>query len=122
MKKSHSILILALAIFQICPAKAEEIKALIDLEFLEDTEITSGVLCFGEEDCHRWSTYYLFTAHVLKTIEGQLSSDSFKVIFGSHALKKEDFPYVLATLEPMESGNQFSAQYKILNLDWNHGL
>lgn len=122
MKKSVATFIFTLVLFQAYSTEAEEIKALIDLEFIEDTEITSGVLCYDEENCHPWSTYYLFSAHVLKVVTGQLPEDGFKVIFGRHALQEKDFPNVLATMEILEPANEFYASYKILELEWDHGL
>ena len=80
---------------------ADEIVAILDLKFIEDTGDTATIICFGEnnEDCGVWATDYLFEAKVDKVISGELSDDRFLVLFGKHALKKKSFRNVIALLK-----------------------
>lgn len=120
MKKIIIIYLTALSILFTNFVFAENIVALVDLKFIKDTEITSQVMCYSDDNCHTWATYYLYTASVKKVISGEPPEGNFKVIYGSHALLKKDFSNVLATLEPLEPENQFSAQYKVIELEWEH--
>lgn len=83
---------------------SDEIVAILDLKFIEDTGDTSMVLCYDEndEECGTWATYYLFEARVRKTIRGELPNKRFRVLYGQHALKKKDFYTVIALLEPID--------------------
>ena len=96
---------------------ANEIKVKADLEFLLDTEKESGKLCFGENDCSTWSTFYLFNADVKKVIVGTESSTSFKVIYGRHALLKQDLNDVVLTLRELERDNGFGAKYQVVSIE-----
>ena len=99
-----------------------KVKALVDLKFIKNTEITSQVMCFGEDECFTWGTFYLYEAHVRRVIDGYLEEENFRVIFGRHALMEKDFPNVLATLTPLEPGHEEDAKYQALELEWEHGL
>ena len=94
---------------------AEEIVAILDLKFVEDTGDTAAVLCFGEEDadCGVWATYYLFEASVDKVISGELPNDKFLVLFGRHALKKRSFRNVIALLKERDVEDPNEPQYRI---------
>jgi hypothetical protein len=89
---------------------ADDLVALVDLKFLEATDETAEVLCFGEGDseCGVWATFYLGEAHIQKVISGTAPSDRFLVLYRSHALAKRDFPNLVArfvALEPDAYGN-----------------
>ena len=96
-------------------APAEEIVAVLDLKFIEDTGDTAVVFCFGEddEDCGTWATYYLFEARVDKIISGDLPDKRFLVIYGKHALKKRNFRNVIALLKRREGDDPSEPQYRI---------
>ena len=96
-------------------ATAEEIVAILDLKFIEDTGDTAAVLCFGEndEDCGAWATYYLFEAKVDKVLSGDLPSDRFLVLYGQHALKKKNFRNVIALLKELEVDDSSEPKYRI---------
>ncbi|QYK08982.1 hypothetical protein [Shewanella mangrovisoli] len=96
---------------------ANEIKVQADLEFLLDTEKESGKLCFGETDCSTWSTFYLFNAKVKKVIVGTEPNASFKVIYGRHALLKQDLNGAVITLRELDKNNGFGAKYQVVNIE-----
>lgn len=108
-------LIATVLLFVTPAAMAEEIVAILDLEFIEDTGDTAAVLCFDEDDadCGVWATYYLFEAKVDKVISGELPSERFLVLYGQHALKKENFRNVVALLKEREVENPSEPQYRI---------
>ena len=93
---------------------AEEIVASLDLKFVKDTGKTAGVLCYdeGENDCHDWSTFYLYEAKVKKVFSGELVEQRFSVIYGHHALRKNNHSNMVVRLEKLAEGAE--AQYQIL--------
>lgn len=95
---------------------AEEIIAKLDLKFIKDTGKTAGVLCYGdnEEDCHEWSTFYLYEAKVKKILSGNLPVNKFTVIYGRHALRKNNHSSVIVRLNKLSADGD--AQYQILEL------
>ncbi len=72
---------------------AEEIVAILDLKFIEETDLTAAVMCYGddEDDCFQWAVHYLFEAKVDKVVSGNLPDKRFLVLYGSHALRKKTF-------------------------------
>ena len=96
-------------------AEGDEIVAILDLQFIEDTGDTAVVICFGEndEDCGEYATYYLFEAKVDKVISGELPDDRFLVLFGKHALRKKNFRNVIALLEKRDTDDPDEPQYRI---------
>jgi len=112
-----NIIILIFLLLPCCAFAVNEIKVQADLEFLLDTQKESGKLCFGEKDCSTWSTFYLFNASVNKVIVGTEPSPSFKVIYGRHALLKQDLNDVVITLRELEQGNSFGAKYQVTNIE-----
>jgi len=104
-----------LLIFSQC-CTSEEIVAVLNLKYIKDTEKTAAVLCFGDagEDCAQWATHYLFEAKVKKLISGELLSKKFNVLFGRHALKKENIKGMVAQLEKTEDYPE--AQYTIIEV------
>ena len=97
-------------------AHAEDIVAILDLEFIEDTGETAAVLCLGDDDsdCVPWATFYVFEATPLRVIKGELPEEPFAVLFGRHALKKQDFYDVVAMIEHLEDADPDRPQYQIL--------
>lgn len=94
---------------------AEELIAKLDLKFIKDTEKTASVLCYGdEEDCHAWSTFYLYEAKVKKVLSGSLPENKFTVIYGVHALRKKNIDNVIVRLNKLPAGGD--AQYQILEI------
>ncbi len=96
-------------------AGAEEIVAIVDLKFIEETEDTAAVLCLGDEDddCFPWAVYYIFEARIDKVISGNLPDKRFRVLFGRHALKKKNFRNVIALFEERETDDPDEPQYRI---------
>jgi hypothetical protein len=93
--------------------RAEDLVAVVDLKFLEETELTAAVICFGEDECDVWATHYLWEARVRKVISGTEPDKRFLVLFGAHALKQQDFRNVLATMKRLEPGAYPNARYQI---------
>ena len=93
---------------------SEEIVAVLDLKFIEETDDTAVVMCLGEEDddCFQWAVYYVFEAKVDKVISGELPDKRFRVLFGRHALKK-NFRNVIALLKERETDNSDEPKYRI---------
>ena len=95
---------------------AEDLVAIVDLKFLEETDVTAAVLCFGENECDVWATHYLWEARVRELISGTEPDERFLVLFGVHALKKQNLRNVLATMKKLEPGAYGNARYQIQ--DW----
>jgi hypothetical protein len=93
---------------------AEEIVASLDLKFVKDTGTRAGILCYGEgeNDCHNWSTFYLYEAKVKKVLSGELVESHFTVIYGRHALRKNNHRNIVVRLKKLAEGAE--AQYQIL--------
>ncbi len=116
MKQSLLNIVVATGLIALSPAVlSDEIVAILDLEFIEDTGDTAAMLCFGEDntDCADWATYYLFEATPLRVIKGELPDEPFHVLFGRHALKKQDFYDVVALIEEREDARPEEPQYQI---------
>lgn len=67
------------------PAIAEEIVAIVDLEFVEETETVAAVLCMGDEetDCDPWAHYYVFEATPIRVLRGSLPEEPFRGVFNN---------------------------------------
>lgn len=111
------IVILTVLFSNYCPA--EELIAKLDLKFIKDTGMKAGVLCYGdnEEDCHKWSTFYLYEAKVKKVLSGNLPENNFTVIYGRHALLKNNHKSLIVRLNKLPSDGD--AQYQILEFGQN---
>jgi hypothetical protein len=111
------IVILAVLLSNYC--RAEELIAKLDLKFIKDTGKTAGVMCYGdnEEDCHEWSTFYLYEAKVKKVLSGNFSENKFTVIYGRHALRKNNHKSVIVRLNKLPADGD--AQYQILEFGQN---
>ena len=115
MRKLLTLTLFLLATF----ANAEnEIKVRANHEFLLDTGKESGRLCFGKTDCSTWSTFYLFNAKVEKVILGVEPNSSFKVIYGQHALLKQNLNSVVVTLKKLKVDNEFNAKYQVIRVEF----
>ncbi len=79
-------------------ASAEEIVAILDLKFIEDTGEAAVFVCGDDEPCGTWATYYLFEANVDRVISGELPTDRFRVLYGQHALKQNKYFRNVVTL------------------------
>lgn len=101
---------------------SEELIAKLDLKFIKDTGKTAGVLCYGdnEDDCHEWSTFYLYEAKVKKVLSGNLPIKKFTVIYGRHALRKNNHSNVIVRLNKLPANED--AQYQILEFGQNFEL
>lgn len=94
---------------------AEDVIAILDLKFIEDTGRPAGYLCLGEgeEDCVEWAPLYLFEARVRKVLKGELPRKPFRLLGGRHALMKKDIRGVVAILKKLEESNPDEPQYQI---------
>lgn len=101
---------------------SEELIAKLDLKFIKDTGKTAGVMCYGdnEEDCYTWSTFYLYEAKVKRIVSGNLPENKFTVIYGRHALRKNDHKGVVVRLNKLLT--DADAQYQISEFGKNHDL
>ncbi|RYF99091.1 MAG: hypothetical protein EOO07_37225 [Chitinophagaceae bacterium] len=93
---------------------SDEIIASLDLKFVKDTGETAGVICYSEDDadCHEWSTFYLYEAKVKKVFSGELAEKHFTVIYGHHALLKNNHRNVIVSLKKLTDGAD--ARYQIM--------
>lgn len=96
-------------------AEASDLVAIVDLEFIRETDRPAAVMCFGEreEDCHVWATLNLYKAKVRRVISGTESRKAVLVLFGRHALKKGNFRGVIATMNRLEATRASDPQYQM---------
>jgi hypothetical protein len=116
MRSTHLRALVLLSLLTVSDARAEDLVAIVDLKFLEETDLTAAVICFEEDQCDVWATHYLWEARVRKIISGTEPDRRFLVLFGVHALKQQDFSNVLATMKKLEPGAYANARYQIQ--DW----
>ena len=104
-----------LGLLQSAHARADDLVALVDLKFLEATEKTAEVMCFGEgeDDCAVWATFYLGEARVRKVISGTAPGKRFLVLYRSHALEEKDFPNLVGRFVPLEEGAYGNARFQM---------
>ena len=94
---------------------AEEIVAILDFKFIEETALTAAVICYGddEDDCYQHAVHYVFEAKVDKVISGNLPDKRFLVLYGRHALKKKNYRNIVALLKKRDSNNPDEPRYQI---------
>lgn len=92
---------------------AEEIVAVLDLKFVENTGEPGGYICFDDDECDVWSEYYLFEASVDKVISGDLPEKKFFVLYARHNLGEKNLRNVVALLKEREPGEFSAAKYQI---------
>jgi hypothetical protein len=110
-------IIVALFLLPAFPAHelhAQDLVAVVDLEFLKETDQVAGYLCLGEDNCFPWAHHYLWEAKIRKVISGTESEERFLVVFGAHALKKQDLQNIAAIMKKLEPGAYGDARYQIL--------
>jgi ketosteroid isomerase-like protein len=98
----------------VCLAQESELVAVVDLKYLKETEQVVAIMCYGDlpEDCHPWAHGYLFEARVRKVINGQAPKGKFLVIYGHHAMKKENLRGVVGRFSKLTDGTD-GAEYQI---------
>jgi hypothetical protein len=116
MRSTYFRALALLSVLGASDVRAEDLVAIVDLKFLEETDLTAAVICFEEDQCDVWATHYLWEARVRKVISGTEPDKRFLVLFGAHALKQQDFRNVLATMKKLEPGAYANARYQIQ--DW----
>lgn len=91
MKRSLIACLLALA-SSVCLAQTDDLVAVVDLKYLRETEQVTAIMCYGDSpgDCHPWAHGLLFEARVRKIIHGQVAKKKFLVLYGRHAMRKQD--------------------------------
>ncbi len=117
MKNSRVNLVAATCVLVFASyASADEIVAVLDLKFIEETDKVAALMCFGEnnEDCDVWAMHYLFEAKVDKVISGELPEKRFPVLYGRHAMKKENYRNVVVMLKRLDAAEESDPQYRIL--------
>ena len=97
-------------------AEEDELVAVVDLKYLKETEQVVAILCYSDlpEDCHPWAHGYLFEARVRKVISGQAPKGKFLVIYGRHALKKQNLRGVAGRFSKLTDGTD-GAEYQIVS-------
>jgi len=98
----------------VCLAQEGELVAEVDLKYLKETEQVVAILCYGDhpDDCHPWAHGYLYEARVRKVISGQAPKGKFLVIYGRHALKKQNLRGVVGRFSKLTDGTD-GAEYQI---------
>ncbi|WP_285162835.1 hypothetical protein [Shewanella goraebulensis] len=114
MKK---LIVLTLCFFSYFTFASDDVKIRADLEFITNTNVESGKLCFGDSECTTYSTFYLFNTRVHNVILGDVVDGSFKVIYGQHALIEQDITDVVLTLKKLDENNQFGALYQVVSIE-----
>ena len=92
---------------------AEEIVAILDLKFIENTGEPGGYICFDDDECDVWAVFYLFEASVDEVISGDLPDKKFLVLYARHALREKNFRNVVALLKEREPDEFSAAKYQI---------
>ena len=113
MRHLVSIGLIVLAILPSRGVYAQDLVALVDLKFLAETDKVARVLCLGEDNCFPWAHHYLWEAKVRRIISGEETERRFLVLFGAHALKKQDFRGIVAAMDRLESNAPSEARYQI---------
>jgi ketosteroid isomerase-like protein len=98
-----------------CFAEDEPLVAVVDLEFIKETELVTSYLCMGDanDECFPWSNGYLFEARLRRTISGTAAGKKFLVVYGRHALGKADIRGVTGKFSKLENGVD-GAQYQLV--------
>ncbi len=92
---------------------SEDIVAVVDLRFIEDTEEPSNYMCLEEDDCFVWGHYYLYDARVRSVINGELPESRFRVIWGGHSLPRRTIRRIVVMLDPLSGEHDDERAYRI---------
>ncbi|MEM8815075.1 MAG: hypothetical protein AAGE85_04570 [Pseudomonadota bacterium] len=119
MKNLPLCLVLVLALSATSPrAHAEDVVAVLDLKFIEDTGDPARLLCLDEinDDCITWATFYLFEAKVDRVVSGDLPAKRFLVLFGRHALPEKNLRNVVALLTKLKTDDPNRPRYQVTQI------
>jgi hypothetical protein len=87
----------------------------VDLKFVRVTDLPAAYICFDEEQkqCDVYAVYYLWEATLRQQNSGDALPKKFRVLFGNHALLREDFRLVGAHIIRSERLKTRKALYEI---------
>lgn len=111
-----SFIVAALALgSSACLAQSDEFVGVVDLEFVKETEQVVAIMCWGDTDdtCHPWAHGYLFEARLRKVVNGQAPKGKFRVLYGHHAMKKQNLRRVTGRFSKLTDGTD-GAEYQIV--------
>lgn len=95
-----------------CLAQEDELVAIVDLRFLKETEQVVAVMCF-DDDCGPSAYGYLYEATVRKVVNGHAPRNKFLVIYGRHAMRKNNVRGLAARFNKL-TDNPDGAEYQIV--------
>jgi len=97
-----------------CLAQTDDLVAVVDLQYLKETGQVTAIMCYGDspEDCDPWAHGYLFEARVRKVIHGQAPKKKFLVLYGRHAMRKQDLRGVTGRFSKLVDGTD-GAEYQL---------
>ena len=98
-----------------CLAQAQELVAVVDLKFVKETDQVVAWMCYGDtdEDCGPWAHGYLFEARVRKVLSGDWPKKKFLVIYGRHAMRKDNLRAVTGRFSKLTDGTD-GAEYQLV--------
>jgi len=115
MKVFFALLIAMAGALSPPPSRSADVVALVDLKFIEETDIPAGMICFGEDQCDVWAVHYLWEARVRELIHGEEIDRRFRVLFGRHALVKRDLKKRYVALRRLTPEEHPTARYEVID-------
>jgi len=90
----------------------------VDLKFIRVTDLPAAYICFDDEQqqCGVYAVYYLWEATLRRQNSGDPLPRRFRVLFGNHALLKEDFRLLGARIIRSDRMKNSKALYEITNV------
>src|ERR1043165_3631879 len=90
----------------------------VDLKFVRVTDLPASYICFDDEQqqCGVYAVYYLWEATVRRQNSGDPLPKRFKVLFGTHALLKENFRLLGARIIRSDRMKNSKALYEITSV------
>src|SRR5689334_21707271 len=115
MKSPVRSLYLLLALFAPIAVRAEDVIAIVDLRFIEDTGRAGTYMCLDQrdEDCVPWALLYVFDAKVRNVVRGDLPGTHIRVLGGRHALGQKDIRGAIVVLKKLDKTGEGGAEYQI---------
>lgn len=99
------------------PSRAEDLVAVVDLTFVEATNIPSDVICAEREaeDCVVWGTLKIYRARITRVVAGVESRKSVLVLLGSHSMPARPIKNRVVKMRAIPAAKASEPQYQIVD-------